>query len=380
MPTLINAEIHQKIWNRKNIRNSILLFLLPLSIVLPVILMSTQPPIVIIPDISRKLIPYSDLLENGKSEINYFRDDSVVVYAYTLKQGYAYPYAGMVTCPDTNHFFDMHHYNKLLITLKSSTSNSIRLFIRTFQDSVTIPGKVLSQRYNGIQIPVKRSLQTYLFSFSEFTTPEWWYENNRVIPRQLTPPDFSKVTGIDFNNGLSIGLNACDTLTITQMKFFHSNRSLNIWIGTALLAYYLVFLLIVRKKRWTKRPKDNPLTTISYKKIDLSSSSKDELEKVISFIACNFTDSDLCVQKTAVSTNLSVYKVPSIIKDNFNCSFKEYLNSIRIEEAKRLLSTTDRQVTEIAFAVGYNSPPHFNRLFKAMTKKSPREFRETIQV
>ena len=35
------------------------------------------------------------------------------------------------------------------------------------------------------------------------------------------------------------------------------------------------------------------------------------------------------------------------------CSFNDYLNNFRIEEAKKLLKTTNLLVFEIAFKVGY---------------------------
>jgi AraC-like DNA-binding protein len=56
--------------------------------------------------------------------------------------------------------------------------------------------------------------------------------------------------------------------------------------------------------------------------------------------------------------------------------FKQYLNIVRITEARRLLMDTDRQISEIAFAVGYNYPTTFNRIFKEVTGISPSDFRK----
>jgi len=38
---------------------------------------------------------------------------------------------------------------------------------------------------------------------------------------------------------------------------------------------------------------------------------------------------------------------------------------------------TDRYVSDIAYAVGYNSVPHFNRIFKSRFGNSPNEFRKS---
>jgi AraC-like DNA-binding protein len=63
------------------------------------------------------------------------------------------------------------------------------------------------------------------------------------------------------------------------------------------------------------------------------------------------------------------------MNDEFKMSFKQYLTSIRIHEAKRLLLETDRLVIDIALEVGFNSISHFNRVFKTSTQVSPVEFR-----
>jgi YesN/AraC family two-component response regulator len=78
----------------------------------------------------------------------------------------------------------------------------------------------------------------------------------------------------------------------------------------------------------------------------------------------------------AKATGVSIYKIPVLIKNQTNRSFKEYLNTIRLTEAQRLLSETDRQIIEISMAVGYNNISHFNRIFKEKNGKTPREFRE----
>ena len=61
-------------------------------------------------------------------------------------------------------------------------------------------------------------------------------------------------------------------------------------------------------------------------------------------------------------------------------NFSAFLNSYRLEEAKRALADPDqarRQVLQIALDVGYGSIAPFNRAFKEATGKTPTEFRKT---
>ena len=57
-------------------------------------------------------------------------------------------------------------------------------------------------------------------------------------------------------------------------------------------------------------------------------------------------------------------------------TFKQYLNKIRLSEAKRLLKETDRQIADIAYHVGYKNVTHFHRIFKQNEKISPNEYRK----
>lgn len=56
--------------------------------------------------------------------------------------------------------------------------------------------------------------------------------------------------------------------------------------------------------------------------------------------------------------------------------FVDYLNNIRIDKSKELLSTTDWKLYSIAKAVGYGNTKYFFRIFKKKTGISPEKYRE----
>jgi len=53
-----------------------------------------------------------------------------------------------------------------------------------------------------------------------------------------------------------------------------------------------------------------------------------------------------------------------------------YLTGVRLEQAARLLATTDLSMLEISLRVGYASPSHFAKAFKTWTGLTPREYRQ----
>lgn len=62
-------------------------------------------------------------------------------------------------------------------------------------------------------------------------------------------------------------------------------------------------------------------------------------------------------------------------RDTFGETPHRYLQRRRIERAMTLLRTTDRSVTDICIAVGFNSFATFSRTFRAIVGESPSSFR-----
>lgn len=57
----------------------------------------------------------------------------------------------------------------------------------------------------------------------------------------------------------------------------------------------------------------------------------------------------------------------------------DYVQSLRIEEAKQMLETTDRPIDAIAAEVGYTEPAAFRRIFKRATGIAPSQYRQRFR-
>jgi transcriptional regulator GlxA family with amidase domain len=60
-------------------------------------------------------------------------------------------------------------------------------------------------------------------------------------------------------------------------------------------------------------------------------------------------------------------------------NFVNYLKSIRIAEARRLLVETNEKVAEVGAHVGYQNDKHFMKTFKAICGVSPSEYRRNME-
>ena len=58
-------------------------------------------------------------------------------------------------------------------------------------------------------------------------------------------------------------------------------------------------------------------------------------------------------------------------------NYQNVVDELRFSEAKKILETTDVKITEVAYAVGFEDPAHFSRMFRRIGGLSPRDFRKT---
>lgn len=73
--------------------------------------------------------------------------------------------------------------------------------------------------------------------------------------------------------------------------------------------------------------------------------------------------------------HINKYYLAHTFKKNMGISPIEYLNQIRIREAKILLDTTDYNIAEIAHISGFSSQSFFAQAFKRTTNQTPTSYR-----
>ena len=81
----------------------------------------------------------------------------------------------------------------------------------------------------------------------------------------------------------------------------------------------------------------------------------------------------------AYAAKLSAWRLGHLFTEEMGMTPIEYLNGVRIEHAKRLLSGTDYSGTKISYLVGYNSQSYFIRAFKRREGMTPEQFRQSGQ-
>ena len=84
------------------------------------------------------------------------------------------------------------------------------------------------------------------------------------------------------------------------------------------------------------------------------------------------------VQYIAEQLNLSPKYLSSLLKSLTGQNTQQYLHEKLIEKAKEKLTTSNLSISEIAYELGFEHLQSFSKLFKAKTKVSPMEFRQSF--
>ena len=102
------------------------------------------------------------------------------------------------------------------------------------------------------------------------------------------------------------------------------------------------------------------------------------VEKMSLFVAQNYFNPLQIADITAVSGLHANYAM-NLFKREFDLSLGEFLTRTRIAQVQRLLVTTDRTVTDIAFSCGFGSASRFHAVFKKQCGQSPANYRKSLR-
>lgn len=99
------------------------------------------------------------------------------------------------------------------------------------------------------------------------------------------------------------------------------------------------------------------------------------IRDIINDMESNYQNGMYSLNAAADHLGLSPAYLSKIFPQKMGKTFTEYLSEIRIDEAKRLLRESERDIMEIAKICGFNSANYFCRVFKKLTGISPSDYR-----
>lgn len=148
-----------------------------------------------------------------------------------------------------------------------------------------------------------------------------------------------------------------------------------LWIGISILLYWIGYTSIIKNTIYKQRNtiRANKKNT----KTNLSKTTIESIEKLL-VEEREYLNPLLSLELIANKLNLSVSHISKTINKDKEMSFKDYVNRLRLEEAKKILKNKDYEkytIVAIALECGFNSKSAFYNAFKKEFSTTPTKYR-----
>lgn len=99
-------------------------------------------------------------------------------------------------------------------------------------------------------------------------------------------------------------------------------------------------------------------------------------ERAKQYIDLNFEDPMIGLYSISDMLGVSNTYLSTTFKKQYGIGIAQYINTMRIEKAKRLILSTDENIKEIALSVGFSSDAAFIRVFKQFENTTPGRYKK----
>ncbi|MFT6717186.1 MAG: YesN/AraC family two-component response regulator, partial [Saprospiraceae bacterium] len=269
-----------------------------------------------------------------------------------------------------NIVLDLSDFESMEFQMKITSGKKIPVQLLAFLDGYSVQGDNNSLIFYEQFLDYDHSKRTQIIPLERFAIPNWWRKSHPNVKTDEFKIALKQIKAINVQSCIIIKKNVLDNYLISNIRFTSTNlHYLIILIVGATGSLFLFMYTYFKQKK---------MLVVSYSQIESQKTSPSQFQgnDILSYINKHYANPELSVLTLEKQLNVSKNKLSEILKGEANLSFKQYLNAIRVLEAKRLLSETDLSISEIAYQVGYSNVSHFNRVFKSLENCSPSFFKE----
>jgi AraC-like DNA-binding protein len=129
---------------------------------------------------------------------------------------------------------------------------------------------------------------------------------------------------------------------------------------------------------------EEPEPIQKYKGSSLTAEERDSIQSRLTVLMVNekiFLNPEITLDELSQKLAVSSKKLSQLLNETYQQNYFDFINSYRIEEAKRLITESeDPKITvlEIMYQAGFNSKSSFNTLFKKKAGLTPSEYKKRI--
>ena len=111
-------------------------------------------------------------------------------------------------------------------------------------------------------------------------------------------------------------------------------------------------------------------------KVEVKGNNDALMERIMKCINENLQDPDFNVERLTEKVGISRAQLHRKMKEITGISAGDFIRNLRLEQAARLIKEKKINVTQVAYAVGFNNQTHFSTIFKKHFGMTPTEYSE----
>jgi AraC-like DNA-binding protein len=277
---------------------------------------------------------------------------------------------------------DLTAWDAMELSLHTSRPLRLRMILVARDSALWREGDYMTRRYSEARFTPKPDGSATI-PLDQFALSPWWIDRG-LVPVSDTARKLGHVVAFEIQ-AVPGGVAAdgrVDSVLIRSVRLVRHRHLVGAWFWCFAAFAWLAFGIRLAPGR--RRKTEDVYTLPSRARIlppaplGLRSESDELRDRLAAHLASNYQRGELDADTICRETGIPRSRLPEILREGFGTTFKAYLNELRLTEASRLLRTTDRTVSEIAFAVGYNGIAHFNRVFRERFGVAPGEHRAAV--
>ena len=190
------------------------------------------------------VIAESDSADGGTSAIALERTDSSIIVDYELREGYAYPYAGVkIFLGDgKTRGKDLSHYDSIFVWVKPRGEGTVRLYMRGYDSAFYRQDDETSLKFNEVEFFPLEETYPAVFVPQEFRVASWWVAQNEINVHKARV-DLSNIPLIEIQTGTNAPL-GYGTLEIRGLCF-KGKKIAKVDLVTILVVIWFVTFFII---------------------------------------------------------------------------------------------------------------------------------------
>lgn len=113
--------------------------------------------------------------------------------------------------------------------------------------------------------------------------------------------------------------------------------------------------------------------------VEISKDDRALFTEITDIISDNIDSDKLCMDFIAEKLSISKMQLYRKFKTCLDITPVEYIKTLRLEKAERLLKTTTRTVQQIMYDCGFNSKTYFYKEFAKKYGVTPKQYRDNAR-